>query len=279
MSSTTIGGFQAELKHLTNGDLRALHVHRHAGIFRPLEDDEREHLRASMERGYDEAHPIIVWAQTNEIVDGRNRRDIAAAELDLRDVAVAFVKFPDEDAVRDYVISQNLARRHLTTRERCELAGRLVLKGASTRTAAKQAGVSQKTAQRAASKARAAGESSDSPATKTTGADGKSYPATTKTRAAAKRKPSSTTAKPKRAARHATLDIVGHIQQATNKLRKLDKDGALTPLVLARIERADVVWREQLAYASAGVELGHPQHDGDADDDGDPDDDGRTPAA
>ncbi len=104
---------------------------------------------------------------------------------------VAYVDFPDEEAVRLFVIAENIARRHLSVEERGELAGKLVVNGASTRSAAKAAGVSQKTAQRAAAKERASGESSDSPEpnARTTGADGKSYPATkTKTKAKAKPK-------------------------------------------------------------------------------------------
>jgi ParB-like chromosome segregation protein Spo0J len=184
---TTFAGYEATIQWLKTGHLRGLHVHRAAGLFRPFEDDERDRLRASMQTGYDHSHPIILWSKTDEIVDGRNRRDLAV-ELGCRHVPVAVVDFPDEAAVTAYIVAQNLARRHLTTKERAELAARLVNGGMSTRKAAKATGVSQMTAQRAAAKARA-GESSDSPGgSRTTGADGKTYPAT---------KPKATQRKPK----------------------------------------------------------------------------------
>jgi hypothetical protein len=58
-------------------DLRSLRVHRYAGLFPLLEGDERERLRASMKSGYDETFPIVCWSETGEILDGRNRRDLA----------------------------------------------------------------------------------------------------------------------------------------------------------------------------------------------------------
>ena len=63
---TAFAGHGAATKALSNGELRALPVHRHAGLFRPLEDDERERLRESIRNGYDEGHPIVAWAKTGE---------------------------------------------------------------------------------------------------------------------------------------------------------------------------------------------------------------------
>lgn len=175
---TTIAGYDATTKTLNVAELKKLTIHRRAGIFRPLQDDERDRLRTSIRAGFDEAHPIVVWAQTNEIVDGRNRRDLAV-ELKCSAVPVAYVVFPDEAVVRTYIVAQNLARRHLDYRERCELAARLVNgDGLSTRQAAKVAGVSQSTARRVAAADRS-GESRDSPVLeRVNGSDGKSYPAT-----------------------------------------------------------------------------------------------------
>src|SRR5262249_50335347 len=50
--------------------------------------------------GYNPIHPIVAWEQTGEIVDGRNRRDLAV-ELELAAVLVAHVAFPNEQAVLD----------------------------------------------------------------------------------------------------------------------------------------------------------------------------------
>lgn len=177
---TTFAGHTATTRTLSTAELRKLTVHRRAGIFRPLEGDERKRLLASIRNGYDEAHPIVAWSKTNEVIDGRNRRDVAV-ELRCTDVPVAFVDFPDEDAVTAFVIAQNLARRHLDPKERAELAARLVNGGMSTRSAARVTNVSKDTAQRAASAARSSGVSSETPAkTRRVGADGKSYPATRK---------------------------------------------------------------------------------------------------
>jgi transposase-like protein len=176
---TTIGGYPTTTKQVSLAALRALPVHRYAGYFRPVEGDELKRLRASIRAGYDEAHPIIVWKKTGEIVDGRNRRALAAEEgTDF--VPVAVVAFPDEEEVARYVIQQNLARRHLSTKERAELAATLVNGGMSTRRAAKATGVSKDTARRAAAKDRATagGSGAPPPRSRTTGADGKSYPST-----------------------------------------------------------------------------------------------------
>jgi hypothetical protein len=168
-----------EVVWMTPTELRRLPVHRHAGLFRPLEGDERERLRESMRNGYDPLHPIVVAAGTEEIVDGRNRRDLAV-ELGLTAVPIFRCDFAGDAEITAFIVRANLARRHLSARERRELAARLVNgHGLSTRQAARQAGVSQMTAQRAAARERL-GESNDSPA-RTTGADGTSYPATRST--------------------------------------------------------------------------------------------------
>src|SRR5262249_6479401 len=140
---------------------------------------EPDSLRESMQqRGYDLLHPIVVAAASGEIVDGRNRRDLAL-ELDLGDVPVVERDFADDSAIAEFIVAQNICRRHLDASERRQLAGRLCASnGMSTRQAAKAAGVSTATAHRAASEARAAaGVSSETPA-RTIGSDGKSYPAT-----------------------------------------------------------------------------------------------------
>ncbi len=75
--TTTIAGYPYELGTLAAHELRALDVHLDAGRFRVLEGDERERLYAAMKSGYDAAHPIVCWSKKGEIVDGRNRRDLA----------------------------------------------------------------------------------------------------------------------------------------------------------------------------------------------------------
>lgn len=168
-----------KLVRLAPPALRRLTVHRYAGLFPALVGDERDRLRESLRTGYDEDHAIVV-TPSGEIVDGRNRRDLAC-ELELHDVPVLVREFVDDAAIATYIASMNIARRHLAARQQRELAGRLVaIDGISTRQAGKLAGVSQSTAGRAACEARAQVSHADSPAPKsrTNGSDGKSYPAT-----------------------------------------------------------------------------------------------------
>jgi ParB-like chromosome segregation protein Spo0J len=143
------------LVQMPKAELHQLPVHRYAGLFPPLEGDDRARLRDSIrKRGYDRRHPIVITAKTREIVDGRNRRDISW-ELGIRNVPVLVCEFESDDQLREFIVAENIARRHLSTNKRRELAGKLVLNGASTREAGKAAGVSHMTAQRAAVDARA----------------------------------------------------------------------------------------------------------------------------
>lgn len=112
-------------------ELRKLPVHHAAGIFPVLSGEALGLLRESLrERDYDAAAPIVVWAKTNEIVDGRNRRDLAV-ELKM-DAVVAFVSFLTEREVAAYVVQANLARRHLRARDLQMLMKRLTAIGLST---------------------------------------------------------------------------------------------------------------------------------------------------
>jgi transposase len=78
------------------------------------------------------------------------------------------------------VVQQNLARRHLSTKERAELSASLVVNGGvSVREAAARTRSSKSSVQRRAVAARKAGVPAGTPGrSRTTGADGKSYPAT-----------------------------------------------------------------------------------------------------
>jgi hypothetical protein len=243
-----VAGYPTTIKTLTAWELRALPVHRYAGIFPALKGDDRKRLLATMKARYDEAQPIIVWSRTGELIDGRNRRDLAVTVLKLSALPVAFVDFPDEEAIRLYVIQANLARRHLLdSRERRELAGRLVNgHGMSTREAARLAGVSQKTAHRAA--VSGAGESYDSPggapdgtpAERRVGHDGKAYPARQSNR------------QPGRQPDFTSLGIIGHLEQAAKELDELLADASLTPAALRMIEQAVDVIVAKLGLARGG---------------------------
>lgn len=155
----TIAGRRTTIRKLTLAQLRKLPVHRYAGIFRVLEGDERELLRQSLsDHGYDESAPIVVSERTGEIVDGRNRRDIAV-DLKLASVPVAFVKFPSDRDIAVYITHANLARRHLNARDRAKLAKTLAEVGFDTSMVAAAVGLSRQrtraltTAERATAKA------------------------------------------------------------------------------------------------------------------------------
>jgi ParB-like chromosome segregation protein Spo0J len=151
-----IAGRTATIKRLGFTELKRLPVHYQAALFPYIEGELREFVRASLaERGFDESEPIVLWAKTNEIVDGRNRRDLAV-ELKLTDVPVASVRFTTEDEVRAYIVQANLARRHLPRRELEQLRKRLTRGGMSTRQVASLTGASERTVQRQTEVERAA---------------------------------------------------------------------------------------------------------------------------
>jgi ParB-like chromosome segregation protein Spo0J len=157
-SIMNIGRRTATIKRLSSSELRRLTVYQKTGIFPVLEGEARELIRDSLSNGYDESQPIVVWAATGEIIDGRNRRDIAV-ELKLSDVPVAFVKFTNKDEVTAYVVQANLARRHLSRRELTQLRKQLVGNGLPPKKVAELTGVhpstvrKQTVVERAAAKA------------------------------------------------------------------------------------------------------------------------------
>jgi ParB-like chromosome segregation protein Spo0J len=159
----TIAGYPTTVRLLACHELRRLPLHQYAAIFPALSLSERNDLRVLIRAGYDPAEPIVIWAETGEIVDGRSRRD-ACGDLGINDVPCAFVHFPDDEAVRRYVIQANLARRHLGQEARRTLGAQLVNgHGYKVRDAAKLAGVSAATVSRAARAARGAAVANETP--------------------------------------------------------------------------------------------------------------------
>lgn len=167
------------VEHLTTARLRALKVDPDCAIFPVFNDEERAGLRESMQvDGFDPDMPVTVNADTNEIEDGRNRRDVAC-ELEIDGVPVVYRHFADRAEKLRFIARRNIHRRNLTAAQRRSLAGKLSVDGGlSTREAAKLAGVSQMTAQRAATEQREASGESDDSRDQVTGADGKRYRAT-----------------------------------------------------------------------------------------------------
>jgi len=83
----------------------------------PIKPETYEAVKQSMARGgYDPAHPIIVWRETDIIVDGHTRYR-AAVELGLNYVQTFHKSFANEDEALEYAIEQQTQRRNLTDAE------------------------------------------------------------------------------------------------------------------------------------------------------------------
>lgn len=95
--------------------LAALSVHPFADEFPYLSDDETLELAQDIE-AHGLLHPVVLFE--NEILDGRNRlRALAKTNL----VSVPVEEYLGDDPI-GYIVSLNLARRHLTTGQRAALA-------------------------------------------------------------------------------------------------------------------------------------------------------------
>ena len=93
-------------------------VHQLAEMLPEMDDPQFGELVASIrERGFDPAHPVVLWR--GHIVDGRHRA--RAAE-------VLGIEYPTteydgkDDDLRDWIIQENVIRRHLTDAHRAIIA-------------------------------------------------------------------------------------------------------------------------------------------------------------
>jgi ParB family chromosome partitioning protein len=93
-------------------------IHPAAHIFPMMTRDEYQGLKTDIiENG--QLEPIIIWQ--GKVLDGRNRL-LACRELGLQPYVETI---RDNDDPCKYVISHNLHRRHLTTSQRADVAGKL----------------------------------------------------------------------------------------------------------------------------------------------------------
>jgi hypothetical protein len=83
-----------------------------------LTDAEYEALKASIESGYDPAHPVVV-DETGAVLDGHNRQRVCG-ELGITAPTVTLPGLT-EDEKHDYALRANLACRHLTSAQKREL--------------------------------------------------------------------------------------------------------------------------------------------------------------
>ncbi len=86
----------------------------------PLSAEDLAGLRSSIERDGIQI-PLIVWRRGMVVLSGSNRLRIAT-ELGLKTVPVIVREFANQDEAKAFSISDNLARRHLTTGQKAYLA-------------------------------------------------------------------------------------------------------------------------------------------------------------
>lgn len=98
-----------------------MEFHELANLFPMFTPEEMETLRASMRKsGYSNAHPIVLYE--GKILDGRNRFTAAKFEA----LEPVFIEFTgDDDAALQFVIEENLARRHLNETQRGIVVSRI----------------------------------------------------------------------------------------------------------------------------------------------------------
>lgn len=107
-------------------------------LLRPLTDDERAALLVSIEREGRYREKLIVWKDFNILVDGHHRLDIyqtchEGAEITAPDIEEMF--FPSREAVKQWILGNQLARRNLNDFQRTEIA---LQREQSFKTAAKE---------------------------------------------------------------------------------------------------------------------------------------------
>jgi hypothetical protein len=104
-----------------NNSIRLLPFHPLADIFPLMEGKEFEEFVADIDKhGLREE----VALYQDQILDGRNRAR-ACGKLGI-EPRYQHLRFSNDDGARDYVISKNIHRRHLTTEQKRELIGKLL---------------------------------------------------------------------------------------------------------------------------------------------------------
>ena len=91
-----------------------------------LSADERKELEASiMANGFED--PLTVWKKTGILLDGHNRYEIwrTCPDLDGATPPIREKSFRDRDAAEKWMLSYQLGRRNLKSRDRSRLVKRL----------------------------------------------------------------------------------------------------------------------------------------------------------
>lgn len=167
-------------------EVAKLRPHKFAAEFRELDEGERLHMTQSLDQyGFDSSIPIRTGTLPNRkrpfIVDGIQRLGIAV-ERDL-DVEVTETAYKNDKEIVAEIFRLNLARRHLSTKERTGIAAIAVREGGfSIRAAAEEAGVDEKSVRNRMKNDSTAENSADEVGERLTGKDGRSRPSTKRTR-------------------------------------------------------------------------------------------------
>lgn len=95
-----------------------------ASLLPPLPNCDRWRLAESVENdGFNDK--LIVWLGHGILVDGHNRFDIWKQELEGGEIAAPEIEekyFADRDAVKEFMLNRQLARRNLTDAQRVQIA-------------------------------------------------------------------------------------------------------------------------------------------------------------
>ncbi len=83
------------------------------GLF-PVDARTLDAIAKDMEaNGYDAAHPVVIWAQKDVVIDGHTRV-AAALAAGFDDIPVSYRNFDSEDAAVEYAIHSQRDRRNLS---------------------------------------------------------------------------------------------------------------------------------------------------------------------
>lgn len=112
------------MTHVLHVDAGALHVDPEiANILGPIDQDERNQLRANLESD-GLRDPIIIWANHNDtIVDGHHRYELCQ-ELGIK-IIVKAMSFPDRAAVLRWIVDNQAGRRNLSKERLSYIRGKI----------------------------------------------------------------------------------------------------------------------------------------------------------
>lgn len=136
-------------KHMAAQDKKEININPELRDFLDiLSPEERKELREELIADGGARDPIVLWKETRQIVDGHNRYDICVAE-NLKFTTVE-KSFKDIDAVKDWMIRNQLGRRNLSPIRATYFMGLLYNKAKQDPTQARTDAGGEKTAEKMA---------------------------------------------------------------------------------------------------------------------------------